>query len=472
VIRSIRSRVVFLVLAAQLLAAASAVGFAIIYVHRALWSRFDSELQVRMVSLLALVGEADEGRDGVTFDREEAKIPEGDLFYIEDERGQFVAGSSSWINVPNRVSISPTKHWKFRRGETTYRGKALIKTPILDQENHQIPQLRVSLYYAMPANRTEAQIVNATRIAIAVGFISLVLSFGSTWLAVGRGMQPLLEFAHQADLIEADGSTLVGRKVAVNSSELMPLARALDRLGTRVQGTFQRERQFLSDAAHELKTAVTILKSTLQLLEQDEPSEVEYREGVARALEDTGRTEDLVAKMLLLSSIEHAQQVSANEFAGPCAALNDSLQAAIDSLGPIARLRSVSIDFQRGDNTLIEARESELSHLWLNLIENAIQHSAQGSRVLIEVDAFERRTCRVRILDYGTGISSQDLPHVFERFYRSDSSRSRLTGGFGLGLAIAKAVVVKNHGTIHIQSVPNAGTTVEVTFRAVSDTQV
>ena len=190
-IRSIRGRVVFLVLAVQLIAAASAVGLAIVYVHRAVWSRFDSELQVRMVSLLVLVGEADERPDGVTFDGDEAKIPEGDLFYIEDEQGQKIAGSSSWINLPDRVSIAPAKRWRFRRGETIYRGKALIGTPILDQENHRTPPIRVSLYYAMPADRTEAQIANATRIAIAAGLISLIVSWGSTWLAVGRGMRGL-----------------------------------------------------------------------------------------------------------------------------------------------------------------------------------------------------------------------------------------------------------------------------------------
>jgi signal transduction histidine kinase len=202
---------------------------------------------------------------------------------------------------------------------------------------------------------------------------------------------------------------------------------------------------------------------------QGEPSEMEYREGVARALEDTARTENLVAKMLLLSSIEHAQQVNSNELEASFTTLNDSIEAAIDSLEPTARLRSVTIDFQHGENVQVAARESELGHLWLNLIDNAIQHSPPGSKVFIEVHVSEKRTCRVRILDSGSGISSEDLPHVFERFYRSDSSRSRLTGGFGLGLAISKAVVNKNRGTIHIHSVPNAGTTVEVSFPPVLD---
>ena len=467
-IRSIRARVVFLVLAAQLLAATGAVALAVGYVHRALWSSFDSELQARMVSVLALVGEAEEKPDGVTFDGNEANTPKGDLFYIEDTYGQPVAGTSSWIKVTDRTALAAKKHWKFHVGSASYRAKALVKVAILDQENHQVPQIRVNLFYAMPANRTEAQIANATRIAIGVGLLSLILSVGATWQAVGRGMRPLSEFANQADLIEADGAGVEESMEIVHSSELVPLARALHRLAGRVQIAFQRERQFLSDAAHELKTAVTIQKSTLQLLEQGTPREEDYREGIARALEDTARTERLVADMLLLSSIEHAQRTEGAAVPWPTANLNDTLLVVIDRLTPLARMRSVSIEFQPTESVRVEARESELDELWMNLLENAIQHSPRNSKIVVEVDSTGGGDRRVRIVDFGSGIPNRDLPHVFERFYRSDSSRSRLTGGFGLGLAIARAVVVKNHGTIHIQSVSNEGTTVEVTFRAAS----
>jgi len=467
-IHSIRARVVFLVLMAQLLAATGAVALAIGYIHRALWSSFDSELQARMVSVLAQVGEADEKPDGLTFDGDQASIPKGDLFYIEDPQGQPLAGSSSWIEAGDRDALGSVKHWKFRRDAAPYRAKALINAPILDQENHQIPQLRVNLFYAIPADRTEAQIGNATRIAIGVGLLSLTFSVGATWQAVGRGMRPLTEFAHRADLIEVDGARFEEPVEAVQSLELAPLARALHRLAGRVQAAFQRERQFLSDAAHELKTTVTIQKSTLQLLEQGRPGEGDYREGIARALEDTARTERLVADMLLLSSIEHAQRTESVGALGPAASLNDTLLLAIDRLTPMARMKSVSVELQPAQVVRVEARESDLNQLWVNLIENAIQHSPDGSRVLVEVDIPSSEDARVRIVDCGPGIPSQDLPHVFERFYRSDSSRSRLTGGFGLGLAIAKAVVVKNHGTIHIHSIQKAGTTVEVTFRAVS----
>ena len=343
-----------------------------------------------------------------------------------------------------------------------------MNAAILDQENHRIPQLYVNVYYAMPVIRAEARIASATRIAISVGLLSLLISFGSTWWAVGEGMRPLTDFARQADLIEADGAQFEVPASSVRGTELAPLARALHSLVTRLQQAFRRERRFLSDAAHELKTAVAIQKSTLQLLEQGKPSEEELREGIARALEDTLRTESLVANMLLLASIDHSLQSTGKDADddGVSRDLNESLQHAIDQLVPMAKIKSVSVLFDACYSLRVRASEFELNQLWINLLENAIQHSPLGGRVKIEVGRIESSACRILIADQGPGISSEDLPHVFERFYRSDRSRSRLTGGFGLGLSIARAVVEKNHGAIQIESMLQAGTRVEVRLPA------
>lgn len=467
--RSIRGRVVLLVLAAQLVAAAGAVGLSIWFVHRAVWSSVDSELKARMVSVLALVDDDVKSPDGLTFDEDEVDIPKEDLFCIHDVHDETVAGSSSWLTANKQRGRREDGAFFFRRGGVLYRARAQMNAAILDQENHRIPQLYVNVYYAMPASRAEAQIANATRIAISVGLISLLISFGSTWWAVGKGMRPLTDFAHQADLIEADGSQFEEPAGTVRSTELIPLARALHSLVTRLQQAFRRERRFLSDAAHELKTAVAIQKSTLQLLEQGKGSEGELREGIARALEDTSRTETLVAKMLLLASIDYSQRSTAE-----CAVdnevplrLNESLQHAIDQLVPMAKMRSISVVFDSRCDLRVRAPEYELDQLWINLIENAIQHSPLDSEVKVEIGCIEGSTCRILIADAGSGISSEDLPHVFERFYRSDRSRSRLTGGFGLGLSIAKAVVEKNHGAIQIENMPQGGTLVEVCLPAV-----
>lgn len=468
-ISSIRGRVLVFVLLAQFLATTCAVGLAVWYVHRALWASVDSELQARAVSLLALVGQADNNPYALDFDGNQASVPSGDLFYIADPRGPVLAESAAWIPDLNRARQRASHTWNFQRNGVTYRGKALIEAPILDQENLNVPQLRANLFYAMPVTRAQAQIAQATRTAILVGLFALLVSALLTWWAVGKGMASLTELAARADRIQAARAEFDLPPGTLRSAELMPLGRALQSLAARVRAAFDRERQFLSDAAHELKTAVAIQKSTLQLLEQGKPSELEYREGIARALEDTARTERLVADMLLLSALEHRQSSSESPGSNrPSSSLEESLQLAIDRLQPLAQMKSVAIDLKLDGAHSVIGKESDLSLLWMNLIENAIQHSPTSSRVTVEVDRLSSG-CRVRICDQGTGIPVTDLPHVFERFYRSDSSRARATGGFGLGLSIAKAVVDAVGGSIQIESEPARGTTVQVTLPSTSD---
>ncbi len=461
-ISSIRGRVLLLAMLAQLLATTCAVGLAVWYVDRALWTSVDSELQAKAVSLLALVGQADDNPYALDFDSNLVNVPNGDLFLISDPHGQTVAGSSSWITDETRPEPN-ARAWRFKLNGIKYSGKALIGTPILDQENTKVPQLRVNLYYAMPVARTQARIGEAARKAVLVGVLSLLVSALLTWWAVGRGMAPLIELASRADKIQAARAEFDLPPGTLRSAELMPLGRALQSLASRVRAAFDRERRFLSDAAHELKTTVAIQKSTLQLLEQGKASETEYREGIARALEDTARTERLVASMLLLSSIEHAQQSpGSSDTPNLHSSLEETLQIAVDRLQPLAKMKDVAIDLKLAGAHRVVGKESELSLLWMNLIENAIQHSAASARVVVDVSDAEPDTCRIRIADCGSGIAAADLPHIFDRFYRSDSSRSRATGGFGLGLSIAKAIVVALHGSIHVESLPQRGTTVEV----------
>jgi len=461
-ISSIRGRVLALAMLAQFLATSCAVGLGVWYVHRALLSSLDSELQARAVSLLALVGQADDDPYALDFDANQMNVPNGDLFFIVDPRGQALAGSSSWIADKNSVH-SKGRNWIFKHDGVAYRGKALVETPILDQENLKVPQLRVNLYYAMSMARTQARLADAMRKAVLVGVLSLLVSALLTWWAVGRGMAPLIEFAARADKIQAARAEFELSPGTLRSAELVPLGRALQSLAARVQVAFDRERQFLSDAAHELKTAVAIQKSTLQLLEQGKTNEAEYREGIARALEDTARTERLVADMLLLSAIEHSQQAPENSDSTSLrSSLEQSVQLAIDRLQPLAQMNAVILDLKLDGSHCVMGKEPELCVLWTNLIENAIQHSPASSRVAIEVTGAGANGCRVQIADCGSGIAAADVPHVFERFYRSDNSRSRATGGFGLGLSIAKAIVDSLQGSIHVESAPQRGTRVEV----------
>lgn len=127
-------------------------------------------------------------------------MPPGDLFYIEDAKGEALGGSSAWIGDLGRIRQAGPA-WNLRRDGRTYRVGAQWNVPILDQEDRRIPQLHATVY-AIPAEPTERQITNSTRIAVLVGVLALLLSAGLTWWAVGRGMRPLTEFASRADKIE------------------------------------------------------------------------------------------------------------------------------------------------------------------------------------------------------------------------------------------------------------------------------
>lgn len=455
---SIRGRVLLWVMTAQLLAISCAVGLSVAYLHRALWSSLDSDLHTRMVRLLALVGQDDDNPQKLEFDSGQVQIAAGDLFYIQDAQGRPLTASAGWTKDRLR---SKSEEWSFVRNGIDYRAAAFWDTPILDQEDLRVPQLRVTVAYAVPATHTRAQIAKATRMIVLVGVFALLLSGGLTWWAVGTGMRPLTDLAARADRIHPQRAEFEESEDISRTTELVPLVRALSSLASRVRQAFERERHFLSDAAHELKTAVAIQKSTLQLLEHGMPTNEEYREGLGRALEDTGRIEHLVRDMLMLASIEHSRSVSSAGVPGAEVQLSDTIAAALEQLAPMGRMRSVECRCELPVDGIIAASQSDLTLLWTNLLENAIQHSPPGSSVVIET---ERRgdSCLVRIVDTGEGISCVDLPHVFERFYRADSSRSRARGGFGLGLSIVKALVDHLRGTIRISSIAGAGTTVEV----------
>lgn len=456
--RSIRGRVLLLAMSAQLLAISCAVGLSVMYVHRALWSSLDSDLRTRMVRLLALVGQDEQNPQKLEFDSGQVQIPPGDIFTIQDAQGRTLASSADW---PENRPQPKSGAWTFVRNGLEYRATGLWNAPILDQEDMQVPPLRVTLLYAIPATSTQIQIAKATRMVVLVGAFALLLSACLTWWAVGRGMRPLLDLAARADRIHPDRADFEEPEDISRTTELIPLARALSSLASRVRQAFDRERRFLSDAAHELKTSVAIQKSTLQLLEHGNPTNEEYRDGLAKALEDSARIEHLVRDMLLLSSLEHKRSALPVATAAAPVQLSETIMAALEQLAPMARMRSVEFQFGSPVDGFITATAPELALLWTNLLENAIQHSQPGSSVVIDTEQCESSFV-VRVVDTGEGISCVDLPHVFDRFYRADPSRSRARGGFGLGLSIAKAVVDRLGGTIRISSVPDAGTTVEV----------
>jgi signal transduction histidine kinase len=248
--------------------------------------------------------------------------------------------------------------------------------------------------------------------------------------------------------------------------ELAPLSGAIETVLQRLKESFRQQRDFTSDAAHELKTSVAIVKSTLQSLLQRPRAEAEYRAGLENLLEDCARLEDLLNRMLRLARIEQWADGGKPRDLGTTE-LTSTCEAAISRLQRLAGSRNIELQLVNPVPVHLRADPEDLELIWVNLLENAVRHSPEGSIVSVRIEngqpvAGQPARALVSVEDSGPGIPPAELPHVFERFRRGDPSRSRATGGFGLGLAICKALVTAYGGEIDAVNRPGTGTQVRV----------
>jgi signal transduction histidine kinase len=228
----------------------------------------------------------------------------------------------------------------------------------------------------------------------------------------------------------------------------------------RLQRSFEQQREFLGNAAHELKTPVAVLKSTLQSLLQRPRAAEEYRLGLEHSIEDVERLEKLLQWMLRLARAEQWAQGALRRDL-PVIELTATCEEAADRIRSLAQAHGTTIRVAKNGPIPLRADPEDLQLVWTNMLENAVRHSPEGSVVELAIGNGSQ-SAQVIVTDHGEGISSSDLPHVFDRFYRGDRSRSRATGGFGLGLAISKALVEAYGGTICAQSTPGEGTRMTV----------
>jgi signal transduction histidine kinase len=462
---SLTKRLIAAVVGSQLLLAVALVVVASIYCFHHLQSAFDVNLEGRALSVAALVHYPDDGQTGLLFDA--AKIPPAhhnihrDIYLVKSDHGDFVKHSGE--NDPHIFDAMPAqgRYWDFDQQGEPYRAIILRNVPILDKERnlpHPLPKLTVM--YAVPTMDISQRIGGmAEWIALASILLvapSLVLSVWS----IRHTLVPLNSLAHEARLISVENWQFRPSEEAKAARELQPLIDVIETVLAGLQRSFKRQREFLGDAAHELKTSFTILKSSWQSLLNQPRTAEEYRLGLTQMSEDGDRLEQLLNRMLLLA---RAEQWAADGIHRDLDIIDlvATCEMSIARIRKIADEREIQIELVASDHVLMRADPADLELVWLNFLENAVHASSAGSRVSVVVTQ-EGNHATVRVSDEGVGIPDDDLPHIFERFRRGDPSRSRMTGGFGLGLAIANSIVEAYKGTIHADSTLGEGTKIWV----------
>jgi signal transduction histidine kinase len=218
---------------------------------------------------------------------------------------------------------------------------------------------------------------------------------------------------------------------------------------------YQKQKRFVADAAHELRTPLAVMKAGAEVLSRKERTVLEYQKFLAESLEEIERLIKLSNDLLFLARSDKVV-IGAHELVS----MSDLCHAQIDSIAPYAKLQQVVISKEIGENIAVFGKKSDLSRLILNIIKNAIDYNKPDG--LVNVVLIKKNTKAIlRVQDTGIGIAAKDLPNVFDRFFKADSSRS-VSPGTGLGLAIARAIAADHQGSIHVQSILGQGSTFEL----------
>ncbi len=295
--------------------------------------------------------------------------------------------------------------------------------------------------------------------------ITLALSAFGGWFIADRALRPIDTITRQAQRISEQD---LHRRLNLDlpDDEVGRLARTFDAMLGRLDGAFQRQRQFTADASHELRTPLTVMKTNIGVTLNRPRSVNQYQTALMQVEEEVDRLTRLTNDLLLLARADANQPIVPQREVDLVPIAN----GVAGELRPLAGAKSLALNFSAPECAALHGDPDQLHRLCFNLIENAIKYTAQGS-VDVNVTllpALHSAPAHVRLTvkDTGSGIAPEHLPHLFERFYRVDAARSREAGGSGLGLAIAHSIVMAHGGAIDVKSDFGHGTIVTVSLPA------
>jgi heavy metal sensor kinase len=235
--------------------------------------------------------------------------------------------------------------------------------------------------------------------------------------------------------------------------EIDQLAESFNRTLTRLDESFRQLRQFTSDASHELRTPLAAIRAIGEVGLDHDGTAQEYRDLIGSMLEEVSRLTHLVNDLLMISQGD-AGSIRLNR---TNVRLIDLVRDTISLLEPLADEKDQKLEFAGDADAVVPADAVLLRQALINVVENAIKYSPPRSTTLISVQDDGPDSVVITVRDEGPGIAPEHIPHIFDRFYRVDSGRSRKAGGFGLGLAISQWAVAAHDGSIRVTSAPGAG---------------
>jgi heavy metal sensor kinase len=287
--------------------------------------------------------------------------------------------------------------------------------------------------------------------------IMLLASLGGSFI-INKALHTVKSVVKTAEKITAEDLSL--RIDSKNrKDEIGALVETFNSMIARLEKSIDKIRQFSGDVSHELRTPLTIIRGEIEvLLRKDRPKE-EYITTLNSVLEESFRMEELIDGLLFLSRVEAMDRSKGIEYLD----LDEVLNSVIKFRRPSASNKNISLDIKNIQPVQIKGNRELLERMTANILDNAIRYSNPGDHIEIQLEK-DKNMARLQIRDRGIGIPEESLPLIFDRFYVVDKSRSKETGGAGLGLSIVKWIVEYHNAEIKVDSHIGKGTNILVTF--------
>ncbi|RXJ65816.1 two-component sensor histidine kinase [Halarcobacter ebronensis] len=343
-----------------------------------------------------------------------------------------------------------------------------IKLEIIDfqeYENFIVGEIKFSMlnnpYILQVA--TNYKILNETMqnlFYILIFIIPIILIFSITggYFLIYKSFNPIEEILE--NLREINSTTLSKRLLySKREDEIDMLAKEINSLLERLEISFDKINQFSSDASHELKTPLTIIRGEIEIALRKDREKQEYKTTLQSCLDEVLIIQQTIDDLLFLAK-EESSEKSIHE----TIYVDELTLEAAKELKPFAKIKNIEIKIQIDDIFQIEGHSKLLKIGIKNILKNAIVYSHEASSVTVK-NSIENDNFVITIEDKGIGISKEDQTKIFEKFYRTDKSRNKESGGTGLGMSIVEKIAKLHGAKIELQSQEKVGTTVKLIFK-------
>ena len=370
---------------------------------------------------------------------------------IVDNSGKIIFKSTNLLKDHFRYRPGNTKYFYYN-GVLRNQHIRLGQFPVKNESGKIIGQLTIAV-----SQQESFAILNNLILLLLISFpLVLIAQFVASSLAASKAIEPVQQLIKTTSGISDSniGTRLI---LPARKDELYELAKTMNALLARIEISMLQQKQFTSDASHEIRTPLSAIRGTLEVLIRREREPKMYEDKIADVIAQVDRLDILLDQLLQLARLESGTNVAKKESIH----LSQITSALYEKWVQNAATKKISIQIHISEDAAVTGDKLYLELILDNLITNAIKYGKEKGNVIISWNDVSKI---LLIKDDGIGISAEDLPNIFNRFYRADESRTSSVKGNGLGLSIVKKLAGLQHITMKAESIPGLGSTFFLQF--------